>query len=218
MRWAEPPVDMGSHTMSLPPPGRRVEHGFQDRRSRFVVVVVQDAHERNEVRAAGKRVVEEGTAESFGPVRQSCCCKFRLGLCHHCGQVEQLQAQRRVPLRDGFQEGTVSAPHIQQCAVLRKVDDSVHLGCDHRLALGHQLRIGAHGIGVAVGRVAAARIIPIARQVGLAPAGAQHGHRIGHVAVERAVVANHGDDARIGRERRAEIAQPVEAVVMLQQS
>ena len=77
-------------------------------------MVMHHAYERNHVGAWWQRVGVEIAAMKAGSLRHSGSAESRPGQLHHRWQVEELQAQLRVPLAGRLQEGTGTAADVHQ--------------------------------------------------------------------------------------------------------
>ena len=133
--------------------------------------------------------------------------QLRFGEPGHRRQVDQHEVQAVMRGCDSDQKCAKSAADIHHGEVAAEVVGREHVLRDQRLGLGHQGRIGG-GVCIAGRR----GVGPEARQLGIRPALLQQGERIGDVAVEGLVMADHREDSGIAEQRRARFAESKAAI------
>ena len=170
-------------------------------------MIVQHAHQADDIGAQGQRIGGEIPAHRHGAVGKPFAGKALPALLSHRRQVEQQQIQPGVCLANGGQEGAAAAAHIHQPPMLAKAVSRQDFLRHHGLAGRHQGRVIRNFLARQRPWLRGAGIGPILRQGRAAPFSAEQFHRVRQIGVEHGVVFYHGGDAGIADHGRAQFAQ-----------
>ena len=163
-----------------------------------------------DVRPRGQRIGEETARVQIDTGLQPRRLQGATGDFEHRRQVKQRQLQVRILAGHGADEAALATTHIHQAAVACERVAAENFLQHKVLGRGHQLGVAGHGLQRrASGRSGSQRrhlavgIGPIPGHAA-APGVAQEFHRLQQVLVEQIVVLDHGCDAVLPGQGRAQ--------------
>ena len=169
---------------------------------------MDDANQRDHIRAPGQRIDEEIAGEEARPLGQSRFLEPGAGALHHGRQIEEHQLQPRRARRRRGEKGAFAAADVEQRLMAAERIDVEQLLRHQRLRGGHQRAIGRDLLGGELGRIFGRRIGPIIGEPRLRRfIAAQQSHGIGEIGVEHGLMRDERERRRIADERRAELAE-----------